>query len=486
MKILIKILFIFLFTFSWLNAQMNEPQTNTKSLNKLKIKKLYLSMQKEIRRRIPGRTRKRYSSQFKSEVFLTTVFKDIPYFKRRRTLNRIHQIQRKFKAKLTKLQTTDNTTTKPLKKRKKIVRKRTTYVSPTAISLSALGFRNFFINVKTGVDYFYIDTGKVIPENNDISITTQPYTYYDLSIGVDFDIVGFDFRLKNSFHGDNISDNYINKEDTVEKSEEAENRERLFSFIGFFNPLQYGRNTQYGLYFGTSFRIFQASAKISNDINFTDSSGTTLLTTGENYTINLFQSSYAIGFMKRIKKSYYDYMWAIGYKYNQIDSPHYVEASNAIETISAIRNSIFIILETKTRTSRYTSETNYGINQFERPNGQLISYNVLGLGDTGIGSIEDFYFSSVKNSYEFKFSEIVNFQFYLGYSGYVPITSSTSWVILGSMGTELYFYYRAINSNTMAYFQPVVQILQYLINKKNTFYADIMLGGQIGIRIDFR
>lgn len=443
--------------------------------NPLEQEKLCAELQQEINAGVPQTHRRLYPGAFQAKGFMRTRFDKIAYFTRRPALlNIILPLQSKYEKKLNEIASQPKK--EPLKTTK--IRR-----AKEADNLTAFGYKGIFLAGKIGVDYLYIDPGLLIPENDKVKISNHPYLYYYLNLGIDFNFFDLDFRFKNSFQGDNFSDNYINKEDTIAQTEEAQSRERYLNLIGSVMPFTYS-NIKYGIYLAGSFRLFQAEVNITENTTFTDTKQSIILDPADNHIVNIFQASYSLGLAMENNARYFKYKAAAGFQYSRTDAPYYLQASDTVETVSAQRYGLFVLADQDFSSMRFTTHSYYGIARFERPNGQFMEYNALGVeGDDNFGT-SFFYVSSVQNNYEYKWSKNVSLSGYLGYSGYSPLLSQTSPWILLSLGIELYFYYQFINKYQVPFLQPLVQLLYYFTQKDRILFADIFIGGQIGFRID--
>ncbi|PKL14895.1 MAG: hypothetical protein CVV50_02010, partial [Spirochaetae bacterium HGW-Spirochaetae-6] len=381
----------------------------TLSADTLAQEKLYTELQQEINKSISGAQRRLYPGAFQAKGFMRTRFETIAYFTRRPALlNVIVALQNRYRELFGKLENTAAPKIKPKKAPAK---------PPKGDNnITSFGYKGLFIAGKIGMDYLYIDPGLLIPENNSVKIANNPYLYYYLNFGIDFHFFDLDFRFKDSFSGDNFSENYINKQDTISQTEEAKSRERYLNLIGFVMPFTYS-NIRYGIYLSGSFRLFQAEIDISETTTFTDTKESISLDPADTHIVNIFHASYSFGLSLQNHARYFKYKAAAGFQHTSIDAPYFIQASDTIETVSAQRNGLFILADQEYSSMRFTTNSFYGIARFQRPSGEYIQYNALGVdGDDNFGTTF-FYVSSVQNTYEYKWSPNVSLSGYLGYSG---------------------------------------------------------------------
>ncbi|MCP4129427.1 MAG: hypothetical protein GY754_00285, partial [bacterium] len=348
---------------------------------------------------------------------------------------------------------------------------------PSKFDISKFLFNRFFIDVRAGVDYFYIDPGLLIPKDGKVAINSKPYLYYHASAGLDFNFIGVDLKLKNNFEIDNFSDDYLNKDDTVLRESESRTRERILTMIGYLTPFNYNNEFNFGVYFDGEFRMLQAGITVNEAIDFTDRTTTITLDPGKTHIMNVFFDTYAGGLMLARNRGRLKYKAAVGYKYSQTDSPHYMKESNTIETISSKRHAMFVHTDWEHSWLHFVTTSVYGFASFEKPDGSTVDF---------YGN-KSFYYSSVKNFFGFTFFDHITLSAYLGYAGYAPFISQTApWIAL-AVGAELFFYQYYIRQYVAPSFQAVLQLLYYfaLRASNNILYAEIVAGAQVGVRIDF-
>lgn len=130
--------------------------------------------------------------------------------------------------------------------------------------------QRYYIDFRVGMDYYYVNSGYLLPSNNAISLTSEPYYYYKLQTGIDFNIFGFSFLLKNNFNAPLYQDDYINRSETIQRNEDYETTERIFSALGYLTPFQMSlfSNSKYytGLYVDSSMKTFQTRLKTKEPI----------------------------------------------------------------------------------------------------------------------------------------------------------------------------------------------------------------------------
>lgn len=437
----------------------------------------------EINQKVPSQARRRYPGLFTPNVFLYTNFQGMPYFKKNgRILFSIQQLQKKYRLQLQSLENRQVSKSRRKSKHNNI------------ISLNNFKLKFPKIKAKAGMDYFYFDPGKLMPENEKVSIKTYPFYYYDCKVGIDLNVLGIDFRLKNSLldnkmRGNNLNEEYKNKEDTLDKEEKAKTKEKVMNLVGYLTPfkLKLGKEYLVGLYGKGEYRLFQTEVQIEEPITFLDKTKSITLSPEDINLINIFQESYTLG----VAFSRGHFKFAFGYKYWRTDAPHYIEDDNQIETVSSKTHSVYAYVDTSGFWNmRTTCESTYGITRFIRPNGERVHYiltqEVSGETHTLVDT-DTFYRSSVKNKYQFTFYNHITIGFYLGFSGIIPLYRESVPGISLSLLAQGWLYHQAITKGGAPMFQAPVELLfNYYLFKKmygDVFYSEILAGAKAGIKI---
>lgn len=363
--------------------------------------------------------------------------------------------------------------------------------SPSSLELNSFVWRLPSLSARAGMDYFYIDPGYLLPEDRQVQIKSHPFYYYDIKAGIRFNFIGFDARLKNSIldlGGDNLNENYVNREDITSKEEEAKTRERVLNLVGFFTPFRIRTGERYsvGLYANGEYRLFQTEVDVEIPTTFRDRSTTVTLNPGETNLVNMFTQAYTIGLVFSREA----YKIAFGYRYIQIDAPHFVKDANAVETITSKTHSVYVYNESKRGNYRFTCEGTYGLSRFNRPDGTAVEH-IYEYEETSTGyeprSTRRFYRSQVRNTYGVVMWGHVTFGLYLGYSGYVPVYDQTMPAIAVSLAAQAYSFYKSHSYGFVSVLQAPAEILTsyYLVKKMqgDVFYSEIMAGLQAGISI---
>ncbi len=339
------------------------------------------------------------------------------------------------------------------------------------------------IDAKAGMDYYYIDPGQLMPESGAVKLESQPFYYYDLRAGINLNFFGFSFRFKDNIEGSNFDDSFINQDESSLIQKKQKSREKVINLIGYLTPLQYKGKYNIGIYTDAYIRTFQTGLSLEQSLPYTDRSGTRVLQPDQDYTINMFYESYAAGMVYSLDKYYGNFRYlfraALGYRFTEINAPHFLQEENSLETISSRRHSVFLISETNLRRIIMKSEANFGISRFTRPNGEEIEFY----------GTQTMYFSGITDTLSYKPNRILNISAYVGASGFAPLIQQTAPSIALSIGFSAYQYYKYIyQQNLTPMFGSVVQIAQYLLirsmNKKMILYEDIIVGAQAGLRID--
>lgn len=487
MKKFLLLLCLIFIAFFYQSTLLAQPKVNLQE--KAFYQNLYSRLTTDIRRNIDRATRNRFPNQMKPENFLKTDFNSITFFKQRPTLlENINNIKLKYNLEIKDYQL-KNTAQPEQKQEIQPIQKKQPKLpqrDEKEVHLSSFLFNELSLEGKAGIDYFYIDPGVLMPKNKEIEINSNPYLYYDIKLKADLNFLGFDFRFKNTFKGDNYKDNYVNKQTTMENVKDAETRERLFNIVGYLSPIAYGNNRTMGIYAFGEYRVFQTEAKIKTAIPFKDKNSSKMLDPNEENLISMFYENYAIGpyFTKPSRGGTFKYTF--GYKYGYMEAPQYITADNAIETISSTRHSAFIYTEWESQNKlKLTAESNYGITTFKKPNGEKITFTFPNVKNA---TADQFFLSSVKNTYSYQLNDYVLLQGNIGYSGYFPLMEQYYSSIAIMMAAEAYLYKQAFDMDSVPWLQAIAQILtSYLLVKamdKDVFYSEIILGAQVGIKID--
>ncbi len=441
----------------------------------------YRELAGEIQTAIPARELKRFPVEFHERNFLDTDFGKIRYFKyRKKRLNSILEMQQRNREKLRLLQSKPQPqpAVKPEEKE-------------SAVKLNPFRWQWPTISAKAGMDYFKVDPGLLMPESDRVQIKTYPFYYYDCKLGLRFDFIGADVRVKNSlldnkFKGNNINQEYKNREDMTSKEEKAKTREKVINYIGYLTPLRIKIGTQYkvGIYVNGEYRVFQTEVKVKEPTVFQDKTKSITLLPEEKNLINMFQEAYTGGIV--FSKEYYKI--AFGYRHLRLDAPHYIEADKRIWTITSKSHAGYVYLESKRRSWKLSGEGTYGMTKFTKPDGDTVRF-IYAYEGTGVNKTpkdtEKFYRSQSRNSYGLTFFNHLTIGAYLGYSGLLPIYSDTVPSIGLSLAAQAFSYGYSMYYNGIPLQAPMDILFSYYFFKKqnnDVFYGEISAGLQAGIK----
>jgi len=340
-----------------------------------------------------------------------------------------------------------------------------------------------YVNVRAGVDYFYIDPGTFMPKSDDIEIKSQPFYYFDAKLGWDFRFVGLGARLKSSFSSDSLKDDPLNKEDSVESAKESKTRERIFNMTGTVTPFVEG-DTRRGIFAQGEFRLFQTKLTVdSSSVDYIDKTSTQPLSPDQDYYVNMFQRTYSAGFL--ITRPWY--YFAVGYGYNKLYAPFWIAQDAAVEAVTAQTHSLFLSTAGKMGGLTMECEASYGIARFRKPNGETVAMEFAYRSDGKTAKANSLYRDNIINRYIYNFTDNLYLSGHLGYSGYIPIHSAMTFNLAIAALNQTYLWGMAITQDAIPALQAPANILfNYLVYKwsgNKVLYADILAGIEAGIRI---
>ncbi len=337
------------------------------------------------------------------------------------------------------------------------------------------------IEVKTGVDYFYIDPGSFLPESESIEIESLPFYYFDAKLGWDFRVFSLGVKIKNTFHADSLKDDYLNQDDGLEESDGDRTRERILNMLGGITP--FGDNAyRWGFYGQVEYRLFQTRVTVDDPTDYISGSTTTVLSTDEEYYINMYMKSYYFGL--EFVDSYSSF--AVGYYYNKTSTPLFVLGDSAIEDVTSENHSVFFNKKNLYNQWTFECEAEYGFTRFTNPDGDIIKVNFYyDAASTKTARADFFYRDNIKNGYYYYFGDYVYLGGYLGYSGYMPWDTTMSLNLGSAVLSQVYLWWQVISTNGIPLLQaPVNLLFNYGLMKLmdvDPFYADISIGLQAGV-----
>lgn len=352
---------------------------------------------------------------------------------------------------------------------------------------------------RAGAEYNNFDPGLLLPENRGINIAPRPYYYFDGTIGWDLAPLGINARFKNSFHRDNLSESYLNREDTVESREEHRTRERILGLLGRVTPFEMNSYERFGLYGEGQMRLFQTEITVDNPVMYRSDSESFQLLPGEEYVVNVIQRSYSAGLVVTSKKRYdisnifggklASMEFMLGYRYYDMNAPFFVQQDNNIQSITSKTHGGFFKGRFRWPSFEIEAESFIGRTKFTNPDGRAVGYEWVYNEQGDSASISTFMRFYSRNVYTYSFARNAFVGISIECSSFTPIHRQAAFPNISLSVMWLGFWWEALINPNEAWIlgaaAPVNLLSSYYLPKamdQDTLYAEMSFGLNAGIR----